>query len=288
MLTIPDDLQTTSGGTTKLCAAACVVAYRARSKSETLATLVARPTLVRVCRGTKVLHAPGVTEPLVVHEGNTVLMPTGVRLMSELLTDDGLYESTVVSFDPSFLARVIPELRNARHSRGRASCLLQPIPGLETLVTELPHELLHSTDRRLLELRLEELVLKLARGPAGVRRILAQGIRVGHGEGPTRLRAVMQQHFRDPMQLEDFAKLCGRSLASFKRDFRRVYGVSPGGWLVQQRLEYATQILTERELSVTETCYACGFGNLSNFIRAFRRHFGMSPKQWQRGRLRLA
>ena len=77
------------------------------------------------------------------------------------------------------------------------------------------------------------------------------------------------------------ATLAGRSLSSFKRDFRRVYGAAPGAWLIRERLAYAAQRLAEDELSVTEVCLASGFGDLSHFIRSFRRRYAESPKQYR-------
>jgi AraC-like DNA-binding protein len=275
MLTIPTDLydETTRRGT-----AASVVAYRSRQRSETVPVLVAAPTLVHVRTGTKLLHAPDRREPVEVATGRVVLMPTGVRLMSEFLTAGGVYESTIVSFDPSFLARAVPELQGSRDGRLAPTCHVDPLPGIAERMVGF-HD--SRDDGRLLELRLEEVALRLSRGPLSVRRVLAHGVRVGHGDATVRLRFVMQQHFNEPLQLADFATLCGRSLASFKRDFRRTYGQAPGRWLAEQRLTYAAQLLADGERSVTEVCFACGFGNLSNFIRAFGRRFDVSPKQWQ-------
>lgn len=274
MLTIPTDLPT---GEVLQGTAGSVVGYRSRTLSETVPVLVSQPTLVHVRTGTKVLHNPGRQHSVEVGSGRVVLMPTGFRLMSELLTQHGVYESTVVSFDPSFLARALPELRGSREGRVHPTCHVDPLPGVATLVAALPQ----TDDGRVLDLRLEELVLRLRRGPQSVRRLLAHGIQVGHGDAATRLRFVMQQHFYEPLQLDDFATLCGRSLASFKRDFRRAYGQAPGLWLSEQRLTYAAQLLADGDRSVTEVCFACGFGNLSNFIRAFGRRFEVSPKQWQ-------
>ncbi|MEM6293084.1 MAG: AraC family transcriptional regulator [Myxococcota bacterium] len=282
MLTVPIDLAERDAHTVQVGAAACVVAYRSTTQSDSSATLVSAPTLVRVRRGTKVLRSPGDKAALTVRAGRTVIMPTGVRLMSELLADDGAYESTVISLDPGFLARAVPGLLGSRDGRGPTRSLLDPLPDLAARIDALPQVLAHASDARLLELGLEDLALRLARGPAEVRRILAHGVRVGHGDGPKRLRAVMEQHVHEPLQLEDFATLCGRSLASFKRDFRRLHGVAPGGWIAQERLAYATQRLADPNVSVTEACFSCGYGNLSSFIRAFKRRFGVSPKQWQR------
>jgi AraC family transcriptional regulator len=64
----------------------------------------------------------------------------------------------------------------------------------------------------------------------------------------------------------------------FARLFRELHGVPPHKYLVRVRLAYARKLL-EDGLSVTATCYASGFNNLSHFIRTFRAHFGRLPSE---------
>jgi AraC-like DNA-binding protein len=62
----------------------------------------------------------------------------------------------------------------------------------------------------------------------------------------------------------------------FARVFRELIGLPPHKYLVQLRLQRARTLL-QSGMSVTETCYASGFNNLSHFIRTFRKHFGYVP-----------
>ena len=48
---------------------------------------------------------------------------------------------------------------------------------------------------------------------------------------------------RAELRLEEYAKLCHRSLSSFKREFQSHFSESPGKWLLQKRLEYASSLL---------------------------------------------
>jgi AraC-like DNA-binding protein len=53
-------------------------------------------------------------------------------------------------------------------------------------------------------------------------------------------------------------------------------GTPPHRFLREQRLRRALEMLRDGE-TVTTTCYAVGFGNLSHFIRSFRARFGVVP-----------
>jgi AraC-like DNA-binding protein len=69
----------------------------------------------------------------------------------------------------------------------------------------------------------------------------------------------------------------------FARVFRELTGVAPHKYLVLLRLQRARTLL-ESGMSVTETCYAVGFNNLSHFIRSFQGYFGVLPSVLKRSK----
>ena len=88
------------------------------------------------------------------------------------------------------------------------------------------------------------------------------------------IATIMEMNFRHNLPLEAFAQMCHRSLSSFKREFRKHYGVSPGRWLLDRRLEHSASLLLTTEMSVTDVMLECGFEDLSHFSRAFKEKFG--------------
>lgn len=258
--------------------AAWVVAYRNLEGVADLPVLVAHPTLVYVRRGIKQLRVPG--EPIqVVQAGEVVLLPVGFRYMSEVIPEHGAYESTVIAFDADYLVRTIPA-SSYNSEAWTEGCLVDPLPSIQTLVRDVSEAVEGSLGRRIVKLRLEEIVLRLIHESVRGCRILVDGVRFGV-EHEGRLRETMERHFRSPLGLEEFAALSGRSLSKFKRDFRASYGISPGRWLRTRRLGLAADLLQGSDISVTDACAECGFGNLSHFVQAFARHHGVTPKQWQ-------
>ena len=93
--------------------------------------------------------------------------------------------------------------------------------------------------------------------------------------------AVMRNNFQYNLKLSEFAILCGRSLSSFKRDFKKQYNTTPSSWLRGKRLEYARTLLLQSDLNVNEICYECGFINSSHFIRSFKTKYNVSPHKFK-------
>ena len=89
----------------------------------------------------------------------------------------------------------------------------------------------------------------------------------------------MERNFMFNMPLEKFGYLTGRSLTTFKRDFHKIYNITPQRWLTQKRLELAHYQLTEKNKKPVEVYLETGFENLSHFSFAFKKQFGLTPTE---------
>jgi pimeloyl-ACP methyl ester carboxylesterase/AraC-like DNA-binding protein len=92
---------------------------------------------------------------------------------------------------------------------------------------------------------------------------------------------VMQNNFQYNLKMSEYAILCGRSLSTFKRDFKNQYVTTPSLWLKDKRLEYARELLLESNLNVNEICFESGFINSSHFIRSFKVKYNLSPNKFK-------
>lgn len=99
---------------------------------------------------------------------------------------------------------------------------------------------------------------------------------------------VMEEQYIYNLKISDFAKLCGRSISSFKRDFKKVYDTTPGKWLLKKRLQLARDLLLSSNSTVQEVCYDTGFESDSHFVRSFKNQFGSTPQQWRQSKLSTA
>lgn len=96
------------------------------------------------------------------------------------------------------------------------------------------------------------------------------------------LAGFMEKNFMFNMPLEQFSYLTGRSLTTFKRDFHRIYNITPQRWLTQKRLELAHYQLAGQQRKPVEVYLETGFENLSHFSHAFKKQYGYSPAELSR------
>ncbi|WP_276485845.1 helix-turn-helix domain-containing protein [Paraflavitalea pollutisoli] len=95
--------------------------------------------------------------------------------------------------------------------------------------------------------------------------------------GKIDLVTYMEKHFMFNMPMEKFGYLTGRSLTTFKRDFKKAFQTTPQKWLTQKRLERAHYLLSEKSYKPVDVYFETGFENLSHFSFAFKKHFGYAP-----------
>jgi AraC-like DNA-binding protein len=73
------------------------------------------------------------------------------------------------------------------------------------------------------------------------------------------------------------ARVSGVSQAHFARSFKQAFGVPPHRYLLTRRIERATALLRDTDLSITEIAFRTGWGSLGTFGRTFRDITGESP-----------
>jgi len=130
-------------------------------------------------------------------------------------------------------------------------------------------------DPSLLELKFRELILTIATDHmnSGLISYFSSLLREPQSIS---LQMVMEENFCFNLKLEEFARLCSRSLSSFKRDFQRLYNTSPSKWLMEKRLNHAMLLLTNMGKTVAEAAFESGFESASHFSYSFRLRFGTS------------
>jgi len=134
--------------------------------------------------------------------------------------------------------------------------------------------------KNLLQVRFEEFILNIMGG--GKNELLARYFQDICCDNKRSIKAIMEENFTYNLKLEEYARLCNRSLATFKREFEKIYHTTPGRWLKAKRLEYSRFLLETTDMNISEITLGCGFENNSHFIKCFRERYGQPPLHFRK------
>jgi AraC family transcriptional regulator len=112
------------------------------------------------------------------------------------------------------------------------------------------------------------------------------GVRVPRGGlAPWQLKRACEKLDSDlggTISLQQLAAEFGLSVSYFSRAFRISTGLPPHQWLLRQRVKAAMQLMTVRDLPLSEIAIVVGFANQSHFTKVFSAQVGASPAAWRR------
>lgn len=152
---------------------------------------------------------------------------------------------------------------------------LKPAPLYKSFMQSLqPYDQLNeSGNEDLLALKLKEAILILLKVNPELKNILFDFSEPGKID----LEAFMLQNYHFNVAMKRFAYLTGRSLATFKRDFEKIFHTSPSRWLLQKRLQEAYYLIKEKGRKTSDVYLEVGFEDLSHFSFAFKKAYGVAP-----------
>ncbi|MFC4078824.1 GlxA family transcriptional regulator [Amycolatopsis samaneae] len=82
--------------------------------------------------------------------------------------------------------------------------------------------------------------------------------------------------------VDDLVGHAGMSERTFHREFAAATGVTPGRWLLVQRVRHARRLLETTELSVERVAERSGLGTAGNLRRRLRAEVGVGPDSYRR------
>lgn len=89
-------------------------------------------------------------------------------------------------------------------------------------------------------------------------------------------------HFRgEDISVTALADMCNVSEAYFRRQFKNFYSLSPSQYIINLRLECASQLLESGLYTITEVAEKSGFNDTKYFSRVFKNHFKQTPREFQ-------
>jgi len=106
-------------------------------------------------------------------------------------------------------------------------------------------------------------------------------------EGNPRLNAAaafIRAHRSDALSLEDICAACGLSRSYLIRAFRQRFGLTPHGYLLDQRVQLARAQLRQGR-AIAEVAQEAGFADQAHLQRAFKQHLAATPGHYRKAGL---
>ncbi|MHA6761956.1 GlxA family transcriptional regulator [Streptacidiphilus sp. PAMC 29251] len=100
------------------------------------------------------------------------------------------------------------------------------------------------------------------------------------GTAPT--RAWVSERLTEPVTLADMATHAKVSVRTFTRRFREEVGVSPGQWLLRQRIDLAMNLLEATDLPIDAVAHRSGLGTGVSLRQHLRTAVGVTPQAYRR------
>lgn len=99
-----------------------------------------------------------------------------------------------------------------------------------------------------------------------------------------RLRTHILENFAGDIPLDELTRVSLLSKNQTINVFKDTYGVTPHKYLVDFRLQKASELVLATNMSISEICFAVGFSEYSGFYKAFLKKYGASPQEYRSGR----
>ena len=95
----------------------------------------------------------------------------------------------------------------------------------------------------------------------------------------------IENHFSEPITLEDIAQAGNLSPFSVNKAFKVVIGTTPILYLTKERVRRSMKYLLETSLTVEEISQLCGFQNGNYFAKVFRKYVNTSPTDFRKQKM---
>ncbi|MGD9976438.1 MAG: helix-turn-helix domain-containing protein [Bacteroidales bacterium] len=127
----------------------------------------------------------------------------------------------------------------------------------------------------IVELKTLESLIGIARENTNILNFLSDFSQPAKAELPL----FMEHYFTQNISLNELAKLSGRSIATFHREFKRTFNTSPHQWIKERRLHKAKELLIRTNRKPSDIYIELGFEDLAHFSRSFKKYFGKKPSE---------
>ena len=92
----------------------------------------------------------------------------------------------------------------------------------------------------------------------------------------------VMKNFKSKISLDEVSSLLNMTTTSFCRYFKPRANKTFSSFVNEIRIGHARKLLLEDNFNISEICYECGFGTLSNFNRQFKSVTNLRPLEYRK------
>lgn len=96
-----------------------------------------------------------------------------------------------------------------------------------------------------------------------------------------KIKEIIHDRIGEKITLDILSLETGIHPVHLSKEFPKYFGTGFGQYIRNVRIQKATQLLTQKHLSLTDIAYQCGFSDQSHFIRCFRNAIGVTPHAYK-------
>ena len=240
--------------------------------------IVEKNTLIRMISGGMKIILPGVT--YVIGAGDTIFFPRNELAKVIKTPKDGRpYKSVAIYLTTEAVQQYFLQhnIKGKHYQSKPCIKLMDQHPLLESLFNSLlPYfDMTNNLPAGIADGKIDEAISILKSIDEDVFNV------IGNFEDPGKINLAefMETNYMFNMPIEKFGYLTGRSLTTFKKDFKKAFNTTPQRWLTQRRLGLAYHQISDLNKRPVDVCYESGFENLSHFSFAFKKQYGINPTE---------
>ena len=205
----------------------------------------------------------------------------------------------LISIDPSFLSRYVPEdhigFRNLTRGTEQAEPAVFSDHNLYVTseISAILNALKTSThtgfcQKLFLESKiLELLVLQLSQFEQFKNYVPTRELKQDELDKMYEVKNILTSDMHEQFSLRSLAHMIGTNEFNLKRNFKLAFGTTVFGYLNEYKMTRAKRLLIEKDITIAEVSEKMGYKYATHFSNAFKKYFGYLPNKIKSGKLSL-